>query len=168
MMEHAAFEPPLSDDQLKDLGRLAVNCGFAEFLLNFHAGMFFHLSGTARMDLVAPLTTRRKIEIIESRIGKIPKSETRKLVEDALKLISPTIRARNYMLHGIWGFDGKAPDAKAVVVSPKEDKGHRRAAEIAEHADNLAIATRMLAEAMVTDHGHAYSQDPERLVIELT
>ena len=38
-MEQAAFESPLTDEQLKELGRLVGNCGFVEFLIGMHVGM---------------------------------------------------------------------------------------------------------------------------------
>jgi len=165
-MEHAAFEQPLTDEQLRELGRLVVNCGFAEFLLNFHAGMFFRLSGTARMDLVAPLAMRRKVEIIEARLDEIPRPRTRQLVGDAVKLIGPTIHARNYLLHGIWGMDGPTAGARPVVVSPKNGSGHKRVEDISLQADRLAESTQMLAAAIAEDSGGT-AKIPDRLVIEL-
>ena len=166
-MESAAFESPLTDEMLKELGRLVVNCGFVEFLLNIHAGMFFQLSETARMDLIAPLTTKRKIDIITARLGEIQNLETRRLVKDAIDMINPTIRARNNFLHGIWGMDAPGADAKPVVVSPKANSGHHRAEEICGHADTLAVASCMLLTAMATDNGGASPKMPGRLVIEL-
>lgn len=165
-MKHAAFEQPLTDEQLRELGRLVVNCGFAEFLLNFHAGMLFRLSGSARMDLVAPLATRRKIEIIEARLDEIPRPKTRRLVGDAVKLIGPTIHARNYLLHGIWGMDGPAEGSRAVVVSPKNGSGHKRAEDISLQADRLAESTQLLAVALAENSGET-AKTHDRLVIKL-
>lgn len=166
-MESAAFESPLTDEMLKELGRLVVNCGFVEFLLNFHAGMLFQLSGTARMDIVAPLATRRKIDIITARLGEIPNLETQRLVKEAIDTINPAIRARNNFLHGIWGMDGSGADAKPVVVSPKNGSGHHRAEEISGHADSLAVASRKLLTALATDDGGVPPKMPDRLVISL-
>ena len=41
MLEHAAFESPLSDEHLRELGRLVINCGFVGSLLNFHVAKQF-------------------------------------------------------------------------------------------------------------------------------
>lgn len=166
-MEHAAFETPLSDDQLKELGRLVVNCGFVEFLLGIHVSMLYEISYPARLDLVSPLTTRRKIEILKAGSHTIPKPETRAFVDEACKLVDPTIRERNVLLHGIWGFDGKEPNGEPVVVSTKERSGHRRPADIAKQADALAIASRKLVDAMKTDGGGQPADKSERLVIDL-
>jgi len=166
-MRHAAFTQPLTDAELQELGRLVVNCGFVEFLLDFHAGMSFRLDAVARRELIAPLATRRKIEIIESHLPDIPRTETRQLVGDAIKLIGPTIRARNYLLHGIWGMDGPQDNAKSVVVSPKYDQGHKGSEEIAVVADGLAVASEKLAVALVEDGGGT-ATIPDRLVIQLS
>lgn len=163
-MKHAAFTQPLTDEQLRELGRLVVNCGFVEFLLNIHAGMNFRLDGMARKQLIAPLSTRRKVEIIESHLAEIPRMETRELLGEAVKLITPTIRTRNYLLHGIWGMDSHLDDAKAVVVSPKEDSGQKRPEDITEVADSLAVASEKLAKALIEDNGRI-AKFPDRLVI---
>jgi hypothetical protein len=166
-MKHAAFTQPLKDEELRELGRLVVNCGFVEFLLNFHAAMNFRLNSTTRRELIAPLATRKKIEIIESHLGDIPRIATRELLQEAVKLIDPTIRARNYLLHGIWGMDGEADNAKAVVISPRDDKGQKRPEDITEVADSLAVASEKLANALAEDGG-GKAKFPDRLVIKLS
>lgn len=164
-MKHAAFTQPLTDEQLRELGRLVVNCGFVEFLLNFHAGMNFKLDGKARRQLVAPLSTKKKIEIVESHLADIPRMETRQLLNEAFNLIAPTIRSRNYLLHGIWGMDSDRDNAKAVVISPKDDKGQKSPDDITEVADSLAVASEKLARALVEDRG-VKTMFPDRLVIK--
>ena len=168
-MEHAAFESPLSEEQLKDLGRLVVNCGFVEFLMGFHVSVLLAIghSARARIELINPLATRRKIEILKGGLNTIPKPETRTLVDEACELVEPTIRERNTFLHGIWGFDGAEPDGKPVVVSTKETSGHRRPADITKHADALAIASRKLTQAMTIDREGKLVDGAERLIIEL-
>lgn len=166
-MKHAAFTQPLTDEELRQLGRLVVNCGFVEFLLNMHAGMNFQLDGIARRELIAPLSTKKKIEIVESHLSEIPRRATRELVKDAIKLIIPTVRSRNYLLHGIWAMDSDRHDAKALVISPKESKGHKRPEDITDVADGLAVASERLARALVEDKGKE-AKCPDRLVIELS
>jgi hypothetical protein len=166
-MKHAAFTQPLTDEQLRELGRLVVNCGFVEFLLNIHAGMNFQLDGMARRELVAPLSTKKKIEIVESHLSEIPRLATRELVKEAIKLTIPTIRSRNYLLHGIWAMDSDRHDAKALVISPKESEGHKRPGDITDAADGLAVASEKLATALVEDSG-GKAIYPDRLVIELS
>ena len=167
IMEHAAFETPLSDEELKELGRLVINCGFTEFLVGIHVSMLLEIGPSARIDLINPMATRRKLEILKGGLKAIPKPETRALVEDACKLIDPTIRARNTLLHGIWGFDADKPDGKPVVVSTKDRCGHSRPAEISKYADSLAIASCSLKNALEIDGGRKLTNDPDRLVIQL-
>ena len=166
-MEHAAFESPLSDEHLKELGRLVVNCGFVEFLLGFHVSWILGIgrSHSARTQLINTVATRRKIEILKAGLGTIPKPETRTLVEEACKLIDPTIRERNTLLHGIWGVDGKESDSKPIVASTK-DKSHCRSEDIAKSADAFALASRKLKHAMTLDINGKFDGEAERLVIE--
>jgi hypothetical protein len=166
-MKHAAFTQPLTEEQLRELGRLVVNCGFVEFLLNIHAGMDFRLDGMARRELIAPLSTKKKIEIVESHLAEIPRKATRELLDEAIKLINPTIRARNYLLHGIWGMDSDRDDAKAVVISAKDNKGQKTPEDITEVADSLAVASEKLAIALAEDGG-GKAKFPDRLVIKLS
>jgi hypothetical protein len=166
-MERASFEPPLSDDQLKELGRLVVNCGFVEFLLGMHAGMLLDIPHFARLHLVNPLSTRRKIDILTGGLDKIPKATTRSLVEKGCKLASPTIPERNLLLHGIWGFDSDKPDSKAVVGSTKGTADRLYPENITKTADVLAVASRNLFDALVVDGGGIRGETQERLVVKL-
>jgi hypothetical protein len=166
-MKHAAFTQPLTDAELQELGRLVVNCGFVDFLLDIHAGMTFRLDGVARRKLIAPMATRKKMEIIESHLVDIPQAATRQLVEEAVKLINPTIRARNYLLHGIWGMDGSYENAQSIVISPKDDQGHKSPEDITVAADSLAVASEKLARALAEDGGGTWTI-PDRLVIQLS
>jgi len=54
-MEHAAFESPLSDEHLKELGRLVINCGFVEFLLNFHVAVILEIGTLQLLELILSL-----------------------------------------------------------------------------------------------------------------
>ena len=91
-MENAAFESPLSDEELMELGRLVVNCGFVEFLLGFHVSKLLQSGSTAKRQLIDHLATRRKIDILKSGLKTIPKPETRDLVEKACILADPSVR----------------------------------------------------------------------------
>jgi hypothetical protein len=163
-MEHAAFESPLSDEQLRELGRLVINCGFAEFLVNFHVGMLFRLNPMAINRLIEPLPTVRRVEMLKASLGDIPKSETRQLVSDSCKLIRPTIAERNALLHGVWGVDKEGTDAKPIVWARKDKTGFRIPADITRNADALAVASRKLKHAMTSGR---VTEEAEKLVIVL-
>lgn len=166
-MEQAAFEP-FDDEMLKELGRLVINFGFIEFLLDQHVGMLFKLSsGEPRRALVSPLPVRRKLDMLRAGLANIPKPATRALVDDACRLVVETIDRRNDMLHGVWGMDGGGPDAKAICIAPKKLTGHRKASDIAPTADAFAVASRKLLDALLVDAGGEPLRTPERLVIGL-
>ena len=164
-MERAAFETPLSDEQLKELGRLVVNYGVVEFLLGMHVSSLCRVESDARIELISPLSTRRKLDILKSGLMRIPRDATRALVGEGCKLIDPTLRDRNVLLHGIWGFDSEKSDGKPIVASTKDRHSRLDAAAIIKTADALAISSRKLIEAFVVDGGHTPLGEPERLVI---
>lgn len=62
---------------------------------------------------------------------------------------------------------GTGADAKAVVVSAKDNKGHRRPEDITSVADTLATASEKLAVALAEDSG-GKATIPDRLVIKLS
>jgi hypothetical protein len=164
-MEHAAFESPLSDDQLKELGRLVVNCGFVEFLLGVHVAMVLQVPHASRGVLVNALSFRRKLDILKNGLEAIPGTETRSLVTEACNLAGPAITDRNLLLHGIWGFDSKEPDSKPVVGTTVRTSGVRRPSDITKSADALAIASRKFKRAIAVDGGHKITDEAERLVV---
>ncbi len=164
-MEHAAFKSPLSDEELKELGRLVVNAGFAEFMLNAHVGMLHEVPQAARIVLVNPLPLRRKVDILSSGLGQIPGAETRALVDEACKLVGASIAERNLLLHGIWGVDADRPDANPLVATTTKTSGVRHPADITKYADVLAIASRKLKHAITIDGGGKINDEAERLVI---
>jgi hypothetical protein len=133
--------------------------------LGTHAGMLLKIPHFARLHLINPLSTRRKIDILTGGLDKIPKAETRSLVEQACKLASCTIRERNLLLHGIWGFDSDKPDSKAFVASTKGTADRLFPKNITRTADVLAVASRNLHDAMIVDTGGKLGEKAERLVI---
>jgi len=164
-MEYASFESPLSDEQLRELGRLVVNCGFVEFLVGVHVGMLLNISHSARIDLINPLSTHRKAEILKRGLKEIPKEETRKLVGEACDLINAAIKPRNTILHGIWGFDSDKTDSKPIVIATKERSGGLRSDDITKCADAFALSSQKLADALLIDSGSNAPGKPERLII---
>lgn len=88
-------------------------------------------------------------------------------MKETIKLIIPSIGSRNYLLHGIWGLDSDRDDAKALVISHKESKGHKSPEDITDVADGLAVASEKLARALVEDRGGKVIS-PDRLVIKVS
>jgi hypothetical protein len=127
--------------------------------------MVLGISHFARLHLINPLSTRRKIDILTGGLDKIPKAETRSLVEEACKIASSTIRERNLLLHGIWGFDGDKPGSKAFVASTKGTADRLFPENITKTADVLAVASRNLHDALVVDAGGKRGEKAERLVL---
>jgi hypothetical protein len=162
-MEHASYESPLSDEQLKELGRLVVNFGFVEFHLGIHVGELLKVGPYGVRDLINPLSTHRKAEILRQGLKDIPNQEKRELVKQACDSAGKTIRQRNVMLHGIWGFDGL--NARPIVVSTKERSVHFLAEDITKCADTLAIASRNLSNALLVDSGGKAAETREPLII---
>jgi hypothetical protein len=162
-MEYACYESPLSDEQLKELGRLVVNFGFVEFHLGIRIGEMLKVSPYAVRDLINPLSTHRKAEILKQGLKDIPNQETRELLKHACDSLGKAINPRNVMLHGIWGLDGM--NAKPIVVSTNKRSVHFFADDITKCADTLAIASRNLSNTRLVDSGSTATETREPLII---
>ena len=139
-MEQAAIASPLSDDGLRELGRLAVNFGYAEMLLDNALSWALAVpGGQASTYLIAPLVTRRKIEILLATAKDQPEP-IGDLTRKACELIQAASSVRNDVLHGFWGVDEDGP----ISITAKKPTKGRRAEEMSEAADKVAIATRLL------------------------
>jgi hypothetical protein len=164
-IEHAAFESPLSDEQLAELGRLVVNCGFAEFLVGQHVGMLHNVQHSSRGVLIHAIPFQRKLEILKNGLETIPGGKTRSLVKEACTLAGAAITDRNLLIHGIWGFDSENPDSKPIVGTFVKTSGVRRPADITKTANALAVASRKLKHALEVDQGGKLTDKAERLVV---
>lgn len=71
--EVAAFESPLDDEGLKELGRLAVNFGHVEFLLEYRLGWLAKLNTNPEWSarLIAPLATRKKLDLFKATLDGV-------------------------------------------------------------------------------------------------
>lgn len=165
-METAAYVSPLNEFGLQELGRLAVNFGHVEFLLDQR---LYLLSGIAdpymRTALISPLATRRKLEIIEASLDRTVNAEARALVKEACSLIDKANGARNDLLHGFWAFDTESEPAgtPALRTTKKPKNQPLDVALISSVADEAAKATRLLVTAMWIANGITPFPFPVRL-----
>jgi hypothetical protein len=144
-MEPAAFDPQLSDDQLKELGRMTVNFGYAELLLDWLLLAALNVRNQdAIRSLITPLPTTRKIELLEAQLDKCFDDEAAKLIRDVLPLIKAANGDRNQIMHGYWADRGGGvlayyrKDPQKSRVTPKG---------VRDIADAVALATRDLYRA---------------------
>jgi hypothetical protein len=150
-MEISAYQSPLSAEGLQELGRLAVNFGHAEWMLDwFVAGAAGVRQGPGVPLLVSPLATRRKIEVLESCLNRLP-TNVQAFLTEACGLIEQANGIRNDVLHGFWVFsrDESAP----ISMSGKKPGKRRLTEEITIAADKVAVATRLLHAAMIVADG---------------
>jgi hypothetical protein len=151
-MEVAAYVCPLTEFGLQELGRLAVNFGHIEQLLDWWIRKLANLAGGPMSKaLISPLATRRKLEIINAHLDRITNAEARDLVSKAAKKIELANGLRNDLLHGYWSFD--VVDAAPVSRTIKKSGKASDAAKISETADETAVATRLLFTAMLVQGG---------------
>jgi hypothetical protein len=145
-MEVAAFKSPLSEQEHADLGRLAVSFSYAETLLNLLIVQLLGLPHTAQPDLIAPLATRRKLEILGPHVKRLSIGRLRDNIEAGIQLLSAQADTRNIFIHGLWTWahDEQAQPIGAGVINTKKATAKPRAATMAEAADQVAIATRHL------------------------
>jgi hypothetical protein len=156
VMEVAAFECPLTDDQLRELGRLALNFGYAEFLLDATLSRLLQVEGKAKKALIAPLTTRRKIELIEENLGQIADEAAIEHIKRACKTIDQANGDRNQLIHGYWAFhvDKETKEIQPASNSKKPSRQKLSPERLATLADAIAVATRDLYAGEMICAGH--------------
>jgi hypothetical protein len=144
-MELAAFDPQLSDAQLQELGRMTVNFGYAELLLDWLLLAALNVRNQdAIRTLITPLATRRKIELLEEQVDKCFNDEAKALIKKALPLLESANSDRNQIMHGYWAQSGGE-----VLAYYRKDPAKSRvtAPGVTDVADAAAIATRDLYSA---------------------
>ena len=145
-MEHAAFDHQLSDDQLRELGRMTVNFGYAELLLDWLLLAALNVRNPkASRTLITPLPTKRKIELLKAELPNCPNTEASSLISKASDRIESANSDRNQIIHGYWALK----NGVGVMAYFKKDpsKSHLTPAAVADIADNVALASRELYQA---------------------
>ena len=144
-MEYAAFDPQLTDDDLRELGRMTVNFGYAELLLDWILLAALNVRNQdAIRTLISPLATRRKIELIRGQLPNCQNEEAAELIKSACKRIENANDDRNQIMHGYWALrDGR------MTVHYRKDpsKSHLTPPTIENLCDEVALATRELFTA---------------------
>jgi hypothetical protein len=156
-MRPAAFRSPLSHEELADLGRVTLNFGYAETLLNHIVSALLRLpEGQAKLSLIAPLATSRKVEIIKENLSIIIKNDVRARLESVCKRIPPLNTQRNQMIHGYWAFrvDEQRNISPASHSSKSPSKPTIPPSAISQLADDAALITQDLYHVMMGLHGH--------------
>lgn len=86
-MEGAALSTGLTAHHLQEIGRLATNCGMTEFLAELHMKMPFGVIEYAgHRALIASLSARRKLDLLEEGLPRIPNAAVRELVKEGCRL----------------------------------------------------------------------------------
>lgn len=145
-MELASFDPQLSNEQLAELGRMTVNFGYAELLLDWIllAALNVRNQEAIRV-LISPLATRRKIELLEAELPKCTDKAAAKLIGTATARLEKANNDRNQIIHGYWAHR----NGVGVIAYYRKDPPKSRVVptSVANIADSVAVATRELYEA---------------------
>jgi hypothetical protein len=156
-MEYAAFDPQLSEDDLAQLGRMTVNFGYLELLLDWLllAALDVRRTDASRL-LITPLALKRKAEMLRGELEKCPNADAVRAIDEGLKLTVDANADRNQIIHGYWALKNgvgmmayyRKDPAKSSVFPPS----------VGEIADRAALASRQLYRAYNLLNG----SDPER------
>ena len=156
-MEYAAFDPQLSDADLAQLGRMTVNFGYVELLLDWLllAALNVRNKDAIRL-LITPLPLKRKLEMLEAQLPNCPNEQANAEIASGLALADSANTDRNQIIHGYWALKNgvgmmayyRKDPAKSKVTAPS----------VAEIADKAAVASRHLYAAYCLLNG----SDPRR------
>lgn len=144
-MEQPAFESQLSNEELSELGRLTVNFGYVELLLDWLIAPAFGLKvEEAIRAFVSPLNLDRKIKLLRSRVHLCEQPQAQARMHEALDIISAIKDDRNTIVHGYWALQN---GVGAAVFNRKQAPEAAQVRSASELADGAARATRFLYKA---------------------
>ena len=145
-MEYAAFDPRLSDDDLAQLGRMTVNFGYVELLLDWLllAALNVRNREATRL-LITPLALKRKSELLRKQLPLCPDKKAVAAIEDGTSLAESANEDRNQIIHGYWALKNGVGMMAFYRKDPSKSKV--TAPSVPEIADKAARATQRLYEA---------------------
>lgn len=157
-MEFSAFDPQLSEQDLSELGRLTVNFGYAELLLDWLllAALDVRRPEASRL-LITPLALKRKAELLNEQLPNCPNKDAAAAIKSGLKKITEANNDRNQIIHGYWALKNGIGMMAFFRKDPK--KTRVKADGVSVIADKAAIATRDLYRA----YNLLNSTDAERI-----
>lgn len=145
-MEYAAFNPQLSDTDLAELGRLTVNFGYIELLLDWLLLAAFNVRNQEAIRLlITPLPLKRKAEMLIAQLPNCPKADATAAMEEGLKLAEDANNDRNQIIHGYWAL--KNGVGMMAYYRKDPNKSRVMAPSVGEIADKAALASRHLYRA---------------------
>ncbi|WP_237216445.1 hypothetical protein [Falsiroseomonas oryziterrae] len=146
-MEHAAFHPQLSPQEIQEVGRLTINFGYAELLLDWLLKDAFQIGDAeASRVLITPLSTRHKMQLLSKRLPRCRNEEVKAILAAALKRLDEINEVRNEIIHGYWAFaHGAGGTSSFFRKNPA--KSPITPSDVSRLADQLAVVTRDLYHA---------------------
>ena len=156
-MEYAAFDPQLSDADLARLGRMTVNFGYVELLLDWLllAALDVRNREATRL-LITPLALKRKAEMLEAQLPNCPNDEAVAAIREGIRLATAANDDRNQIIHGYWALKNGVGMMAYYRKDPTKTKV--TAPAVSEIAEKAALATRSLYRGYNLLNG----SDPER------
>jgi hypothetical protein len=156
-MEYPAFDSQLSDENLAQLGRMTVNFGYVELLLDWLllAALNVRNADAIRL-LITPLALKRKSEMLDAQLPKCPNEAAVVEIKKALPLIESASTQRNQIIHGYWALKNGVGMMAYYRKNPAQSKV--TAPSVEDLADKAAIASRHLYAAYNLLNG----SDPRR------
>ncbi len=100
--EPTEYELPLSDDELRELGRFTAVFSQVDFLLNEAISALTKTPWWAMSLMLESATTGPKVNMLKKILPQIKDKEAKRLSTDVYERMLKLIDKRNHVIHGMW------------------------------------------------------------------
>ena len=148
--EPTEYEIPLSDDELRELGRFQAIFSQVDFLLNEAISALTETPWWAMSIMLETATTGTKLNMLRKILPDVKDKVARHLASEATSLLSRIIERRNHVVHGMWARQLVTPQ-KAVKVACHFQRHKDNPVfpeELRKLSDKGAKATRYLGDLL--------------------
>ena len=110
-----AYQIPLSEDQLQELGKLFAIWGQIDFQIILVIAAILKIETAAAIALLDNVTSGTLVSHLRKRLDNVSDPQDREEIKNFCELMGSLVDKRNHLSHGIWGWE-VSDDAK--MVSP--------------------------------------------------
>lgn len=108
--EYPAFQVPLTDDQLAEMGYIAVLWGQVDFIIDELLLFAFKIGADKRQVLIGDKQLGSRVDLLANNLSAIRPKATKALVQRFCAVVRKSKNDRNTAFHGAWGWYIRGPN----------------------------------------------------------
>jgi hypothetical protein len=150
VVEPTEYEIPLTDDELRELGRFTAVFSQVDYLLNEAISALTKTPWWAMSLMLESATTGPKVNMLKKILPEIRDKEAKRLASDAYDRLVKLIDKRNHVIHGMWARQLVTPQktVKPACIFMRNKDAPVFTDELHKLADKGAKITRLLDDLL--------------------